>query len=60
MTHRRWRKSSYSLGDDTDCVEVSLSIEDAGIRDSKNTAGPALSITPENWATFVTRMTCAD
>ncbi|CRK60163.1 hypothetical protein [Alloactinosynnema sp. L-07] len=35
------------------CVEVSLGTDDAGIRDSKNACGPALSINPAAWAALV-------
>jgi hypothetical protein len=58
MAHSRWRTSSYSGGGEyTDCVEISLTTDHAGIRDSKNTTGPALTVTPENWAAFVTYTT---
>lgn len=37
----RWRKSSYSGGDNGDCVEVAYA---GAVRDSKNPAGPALRV----------------
>jgi hypothetical protein len=37
----RWRKSSYSAGNNGECVEVSYA---GAVRDSKNPAGPALRV----------------
>ncbi|WP_198681167.1 DUF397 domain-containing protein [Lentzea terrae] len=31
-----WRKSSYSGGGANECVELAVSINDIGVRDSKN------------------------
>lgn len=39
-----WRKSTYSNGNNGDCVEVALGAEVAGVRDSKN-PGPRLAFT---------------
>lgn len=36
----RWRKSSYSGGENDDCVELAGTLD--AIRDSKNPAGPVL------------------
>jgi hypothetical protein len=41
-----WRKSTYSGGQSIDCVEVANTPAFARLRDSKNTTGPALTITP--------------
>ncbi|MFF1453176.1 DUF397 domain-containing protein [Streptomyces sp. NPDC058274] len=49
-----WFKSSYSGGTDGEsCVEVATTPSAIHIRDSKNTAGPQLALTPEAWADFV-------
>lgn len=53
MSEGRWRKSSYSSGGQTDCVEVALSADRARIRDSKNAPGPVLAVDAETWSVFV-------
>ena len=50
---RDWRKSSYSSENPTgSCVEVALGTESVGVRDSKNTDGPALAFSPTVWRSF--------
>ncbi|MFD3355692.1 DUF397 domain-containing protein [Streptomyces fradiae] len=50
----QWRKSSYSSnGPEGDCVEVATAWDAVHIRDSKNVAGPRLSVAAESWAGFV-------
>ncbi|MGW2084231.1 DUF397 domain-containing protein [Streptomyces sp. NPDC001880] len=49
-----WRKSSYSSGEGGECVEVATCPTTVHIRDSKNTQGPHLDITPGAWSAFVT------
>ncbi|WUH90040.1 DUF397 domain-containing protein [Streptomyces sp. NBC_00433] len=49
-----WRKSSYSGGDNGDCVEVADGV--AGftpVRDSKDPQGPALVFHASAWAEFL-------
>ena len=50
-----WRKSTYTSGSDTEstCVEVALNSRFAGVRDSKNTAGPSLAFTSAAWHCFL-------
>ncbi|GAA0472035.1 MULTISPECIES: DUF397 domain-containing protein [Streptomyces] len=48
-----WFKSSYSGAEGGDCVEMVASAEAIHIRDSKDKAGPVLSIGPAGWAAFV-------
>jgi hypothetical protein len=50
-----WRKSSFSGGGEGDCVEVSFSssLPLVGLRDSKNSAGPTLTLPPESWLSFL-------
>ncbi|MGW7524845.1 DUF397 domain-containing protein [Streptomyces sp. NPDC054783] len=57
----RWFKSSYSSSSDPDsCVEVALdwatpapTATTIHIRDSKQTDGPRLTVTPLAWTEFV-------
>ncbi|MEU3029290.1 MULTISPECIES: DUF397 domain-containing protein [unclassified Streptomyces] len=49
-----WFKSSYSGGTNGEsCVELAVTPGTVHIRDSKNTDGPRLTLTPEAWAEFV-------
>jgi len=48
-----WRKSSFSEGPQTSCVEVALAEGAAAVRDSKNTAGPVLTVPAGTWRHFV-------
>ncbi|WP_028479492.1 DUF397 domain-containing protein [Nocardia sp. CNY236] len=47
----QWFKSSRSSGS-KDCVEVAFHGGVVGVRDSKNTTGPALKFTPGEWDAF--------
>lgn len=47
-----WHKSSHS-GTNTNCVEVARSAAHIGVRDSKNTAGPALVFPTSTWRDFL-------
>ncbi|MEV4181116.1 DUF397 domain-containing protein [Streptosporangium canum] len=50
----RWRKSTLSGDDGSDCVEVAeLSGGQRAVRDSKDHGGPALVFTSGEWAAFV-------
>ncbi|KQX86182.1 MULTISPECIES: DUF397 domain-containing protein [Streptomyces] len=50
---RAWFKSSYSTGSGGECVEVAACPGTVHVRDSKDTAGPVLSVTSGGWAAFV-------
>jgi hypothetical protein len=51
--HRtNWRKSSYSSASNNMCVEVSAGA-DTLVRDSKFTAGPALTFDARCWRVFL-------
>ncbi|MEI5101474.1 DUF397 domain-containing protein [Streptomyces sp. PmtG] len=56
-SERAWRKSSYSDGTPSSCIEVAeLPPHPAGgigVRDSKNPAGPALLLALPAWTAFV-------
>jgi hypothetical protein len=49
-----WQKSSYSGGNGGNCLEVARNLPGiAAVHDSKNPAGPALTITPDEWQAFL-------
>lgn len=48
-----WAKSSYSSGEGGECVEVASWLGATHVRDSKDKAGPAVSLTPNAWAEFI-------
>ncbi|MFE5889112.1 DUF397 domain-containing protein [Streptomyces sp. NPDC056462] len=50
-----WRKSSYSSSASGDCVEVAVAPLPHAIhvRDSKNQAGPHLTLSPTTWTEFI-------
>ncbi|MFJ8230678.1 DUF397 domain-containing protein [Streptomyces sp. NPDC094448] len=48
-----WFKSSYSGNNGNSCVEVADLATRVGVRDSKQSNGPALTVTPAAWAAFV-------
>ena len=51
-----WRKSSYSTSNGGDCVEVTSTSNTIAIRDSKNLADTALTITLDAWRSFTQGM----
>lgn len=52
-TDLSWIKSSFSYANGN-CVEVaSLPQGGIGVRDSKNTEGPILRFTPDEWSAFL-------
>jgi hypothetical protein len=54
----RWRKSSYSNGGDSNCLEVADQFPGLlPVRDSKVPAGPVLTIPETSWSTFVAAVT---
>ncbi|MFJ5519137.1 DUF397 domain-containing protein [Streptomyces griseoluteus] len=56
----RWFKSSYSDGGGGQCVEAAYTWHQPArpaaihVRDSKQTDGPLLAVTPTAWTTFLT------
>ncbi|MFE4453587.1 DUF397 domain-containing protein [Streptomyces sp. NPDC056796] len=53
VSGRSWFKSSYSTGSGGECVEVAARPGTVHVRDSKDTAGPVLSVASDGWAAFV-------
>ncbi|PNG16567.1 DUF397 domain-containing protein [Streptomyces cahuitamycinicus] len=49
-----WYTSSYSGGDQGECLEVAPGHPDVPVRDSKATHGPALVFSRSGWTAFVT------
>ncbi|MFF5442499.1 DUF397 domain-containing protein [Streptomyces achromogenes] len=49
-----WYKSSYSGGDQGECLEVARGHAHVPVRDSKAVTGPALLFSANSWASFVT------
>jgi len=53
VSDSRWVKSSMSFANGN-CVEVaSLPDQEVGVRDSKDTEGPILRFTPDEWHAFI-------
>ncbi|MFH9108933.1 DUF397 domain-containing protein [Streptomyces albus] len=48
-----WTKSSHSSNEGPDCVEVAATPGTVHVRDSKNVAGPRLTVPPGVWADFI-------
>ncbi|MGW0768380.1 DUF397 domain-containing protein [Streptomyces sp. NPDC002676] len=49
-----WFKSSYSDGTDGEsCLEIATTPGTIHVRDSKNTEGPRLALSPAAWADFL-------
>jgi hypothetical protein len=55
FSNARWRKSSHSGGDHTQCVEVAVLNSEPAVatRDSKNPAGGTLRFSVRDWSAFL-------
>lgn len=52
-----WRKSSYSGNGGANCVEVACNLPGVvAVRDSKNPDGPVLTVSENEWASFINRL----
>ncbi len=57
LTKSRWRKSSYSSGNNPQCVEVAERTPDTiTIRDSKHPDGDVLLLSRADWRAFLIRV----
>jgi hypothetical protein len=53
LTGAIWRKSSYSSANGGACVEVARNLPGVvAVRDSKDPAGPRLTLPPTTWRDF--------
>lgn len=53
LTRAEWRKSVRSGPNCDNCVEVAFVDGAIAVRDSKNSTGPVLIFTPQEWDAFV-------
>lgn len=53
MQEQRWRKSSHSVGNPQQCVEIAHVSATTAVRDSKNPAGPVLAFAPDVFGAFL-------
>ncbi|MEV7292103.1 DUF397 domain-containing protein [Streptomyces microflavus] len=51
-----WFKSSYSGGDQGECLEVARGHATVPVRDSKAAHGPAVVLSADGWSSFVTAL----
>jgi uncharacterized protein DUF397 len=57
MSRAVWHKSTRSNGNGGACVEVADNLPGViAVRDSKDPDGPALIVSRDEWATFITRL----
>ena len=60
LSRAEWRKSSYSSNNGGNCVEVAGNLPKVvAIRDSKDPGGPALILSADQWAGFISRIRSA-
>ncbi|MGN5379266.1 DUF397 domain-containing protein [Streptomyces lasalocidi] len=52
MPELAWQKSKYSA-EAANCVEIATTLSAIHIRDSKNSTGPQLTVTPSTWTDFL-------
>ncbi|WP_433259872.1 DUF397 domain-containing protein [Actinosynnema sp. CS-041913] len=50
---KSWRKSSYSAGAQSSCVEVAPTRAGVVVRDSKNPDGPVIDYPATHWRAFL-------
>ncbi|WIY07272.1 DUF397 domain-containing protein [Amycolatopsis mongoliensis] len=53
----QWRKSSYSGGENTACVEVAFAAPAVAVRDSKDPSGPRFAVDAAAWLSFLASVT---
>ncbi|MFC4913504.1 DUF397 domain-containing protein [Actinomadura gamaensis] len=55
-TAATWRKSTYSQGGGSDCVEVAAFETECFVRDSKDVDGPVLAVDAASWQHLLGRL----
>ncbi|WP_046470083.1 DUF397 domain-containing protein [Allosalinactinospora lopnorensis] len=53
MVNDQWRKSTYSQGGATNCVEFRTTDAEVQVRDTQNRAAGHLSFPPVEWSAFL-------
>lgn len=53
MTLTPWRRSSFSTDTSGNCIEVAFGSVCVAVRDSKNAAGPRLTVDLEGWRAMI-------
>ncbi|WP_330353934.1 DUF397 domain-containing protein [Streptomyces chartreusis] len=56
----QWRKSSYSSDQGGECIEIAEAHASVAVRDSKNPAGPTLTLDPTAFTAFLDWTTAAE
>lgn len=56
LSHARWRKSSFSGGGGSNCVEVADAGQRIAVRDSKDALGPVLFFGQHAWRQFAANL----
>jgi hypothetical protein len=56
LSRARWRKSSFSGGGGSNCVEVAEAGQAIVVRDSKDALGPVLVFGRHAWRQFAAKM----
>jgi hypothetical protein len=56
LTRITWRKSSHSGANGGNCIEVGTAPGAVAVRDNKDPAGAALTVSPQTWLAFTRRL----
>jgi hypothetical protein len=56
LSHARWRKSSFSGGGGSNCVEIAKAGQAIAVRDSKDALGQVLFFGQHAWRQFAAKV----